>query len=350
MNHKLKITKLGVVLEATANEFESAAVLNPACFQDGEDIHLFYRAVDGESKSSIGYAKLRGPTAVAERWDRPIIAREYDHESHGVEDPRLVKIGDTFYLTYVAHDGKNARTCLAAGRDLFHLEKKGVISAEVPYREAADIFGEAHVKDAYYLFSSYYERNAGEDVLVWHKDLILFPEKIGGRFAMLHRVLPDIQIVFFDSFQDLTPDFWRNEFRNLAPSVVLENKHWFETRNIGGGAPPVRTEKGWLVIFHAVEETNQRRVYHAAAALLDLYDPKKVIGKLHQPLFSPKEEWEKSGLVSNVVFPSATAVFDGKLHIYYGAADARIAVAAVDLAALLTELKHPGKYYRHEAH
>ncbi len=348
MDHKLKIEKLGVMLEPTVNAFESTAVLNPGCYQDGEYVHVFYRAIDEEKKSSVGYAKLKGPTTVVERWQEPIITREYDYESAGVEDPRVVKIGGTFYLTYVAHDGKNARTAYATSSDLKSFEKKAIISAEITYHEASKIFEESHLKDAYYLFASYYEKNAGPDVMVWHKDLILFPAKINGKFALLHRVLPDIQVTLFENFEDLTTDFWRNEFRNLAQNVVLENKHWFETRNIGGGAPPVETKDGWLVIFHAVEETNQRRVYHAAAALLDKEDPRRVIGKLHRPLFSPTEEWEKQGFVSNVVFPSATAVFDGNLYIYYGAADTRIAVASVNLEALLAEIKSPGKDFSHE--
>ena len=176
--------------------------------------------------------------------------------------------------------------------------------------------------------------------MVWHKDLILFPKKINGQFAMLHRILPDIQIVFFNKFEDLTADFWIKYLRELPKYVVLENKHWFESRNIGGGCVPIETDDGWLIIIHGVEENNEGRFYHAGAALLDKSDPRMVIGKLHEPLFSPTKEWEVSGMVSNIVFPTGTAIFDDTLYIYYGAADRRIAVARVNLQELLTELKN----------
>lgn len=339
-----QVEKLGIVLRPTKNNFESKAVLNPAVYQEGEFVHLFYRAVDRENRSSIGYAKLQGPIEVVERWERPILTREHDYEKRGVEDPRLVKIEDTYYLTYVAHDGKNAVTAYATSQNLKDWEKGGIISARIPYHQAIRIFEEsktARLKDAYYFFASYYEELAGKGVLLWHKDLLLFPEKFNGRFAMLHRVLPDIQIVFFKDFKELTTSFWKNYLANLSSYVILENKHWFESRNIGGGAPPIETSAGWLIIIHTVEELNRGRVYHASAALLDREDPKKVIGKLHEPLFSPTEEWEKTGFTNNVVFPTGTATFGEKLYIYYGAADKYIAAAALNLEELIAALKNP---------
>lgn len=128
---------------------------------------------------------------------------------------------------------------------------------------------------------------------------------------------------------------------DLDSKVVLENKFWFESRNIGGGAPPIETDDGWLLIYHAVEELNKQRVYHAGAALMDINDPTKLIGRLDHPLFSPKEEWEVSGEVGHVVFPTGTAIFGEDLYIYYGAADEHIAVAQVRLKDLLSELKNP---------
>lgn len=343
----LTVEKRGVVLEPTSFDFERRAVLNPGCFQDGEFVHMFYRAVDQENKSCVGYAKLKGPTEVVARAKKPVLVREYDYESAGVEDPRIVKIGDLFYMTYVAHDGKNARTAYAISKNLNTFEKKGIISAEITYHEAAEIFQDSHLKDAYYFFASYYEKGEGKDELVWHKDLIPFPRKIDNQFVLLHRVLPDIQIVFFNDFKELTPDFWRAHLRNLAGEVILENKHWFESRNIGGGCPPVETKDGWLIIFHTVEETNKGRVYHASAALLDLSDPRKVKSRLHEPLFSPTEEYERKGEVSNVVFPSGTALFGDDLCIYYGAADDRVAVASVSMKSLLEEIQNPARGHFH---
>lgn len=340
MGKPLKVEKLGVIIEPTKKSFESAAVLNPAAYQEGEFVHLFYRAIDANNISSIGYAKLKGPTEVIERWNQPILWPEYEHESKGLEDPRIVKIDKTFYLTYIAHDGKNALIAYAEGRDLKHLQKKGIISPKILYDDAARMFRKEKLKDRYFMFESFYEEYAGKQVLLWEKDGFLFPKKIKGKFAMIHRILPDVHIVYFKTFAQLKQkNFWKQYFRKLAHYVVLENKYWFESRQVGGGAPPIETKLGWLLIFHTVEELNKARIYHASAALLDKKNPLKVIGRLDYPLFSPDQKWEKQGFVSNVVFPTGTAIFGKYLYIYYGAADMRIAAARVDLSRLLSELK-----------
>lgn len=336
----LHLKKLGVILKPTDNLFERKAVLNPACWQEGDFVHLFYRAIDDNHDSTVGYAKLKGPTEVIERKNVPFIPRNYGYESRGVEDPRITKIEDTFYMTYVAHDGKDAITAYAEGVDLLNFKKKGIISPLVTYKRAGSLFREEKLKDRYLMFQAYYQNLYAEDVLLWFKDVLLFPRKINGKFAMLIRILPDIQIIFFNNFDELRErGFWKRNLKNIHKNVVLENKYWFESRNIGGGAPPLYTKEGWLIIFHTVEELNRSRVYHASAALLDLKNPFKVIGRLERPLFSPDEEWEKSGYVNNVVFPTGTAVFGDDLYIYYGAADQQIAVAKVKQKDLIRKLK-----------
>lgn len=336
----LNIKKLGPILEPTINEFERTAVLNPAVYQEGEFVHIFYRAIDGEGKSTIGYAKLKGPTKVIERSKEAIISDDYPYEKKGVEDPRIVKLDNTFYLSYVAHDGKNALTAYAISKDLKNFKKKGLISPLMTYHKAGKFFREQKLKDRYSMFQTYYEEMAGEDVKIWFKDVFLFPKKIKGNYAMMIRVLPDIQLICFKDFKQLkSKPFWENYIKNISHYVILENKYWFESRNIGGGAPPLYTKYGWLVIFHAVEELNKARVYHASAALLDKNNPLKVIGRLEEPLFSPEEKWEKQGFVSNVVFPTGNAVFGKYLYMYYGAADKRIAVAKVNLEQLIKKLK-----------
>lgn len=341
-----QIKKLGPLLEPTNHYFESAAVLNPGIWQDGDTVHIFYRALDQNNDSCIGYAKLNGPTTVVERWDKPILHRDYDYEQRGVEDPRITKIENTFYLTYVAHDGKNAQTAYATSSDLKQFKKKGIISAQVTYQEAEDLFQEQKLKDQYKFFASYYEDEAGQDVLLWHKDLFFFPRKINNQYVLAHRVLPDIQLAFFDTFKQLgTKKFWVNHLKNLQQFVLLESKHWFETRNIGGGCVPIETDAGWLLIFHSVESLNAGRVYHACAALLDKENPLHVLGRLHEPLFSPTEDWEIYGTVPNVVFPTGTAQFGDTLYIYYGAADKRIAVAEVSISELIAEMLDPSKHH-----
>lgn len=346
MVKNLEVKKLGVILSPTKNKFENLAVLNPGVYQDGEFVHIFYRAINKRHISSIGYAKLKGPTKVVERWDKPIIQKEFDYEKKGCEDPRIVKIRDTFYMTYVAHDGKNAITAYATSKDLKNFEKKGIITPKITYDRVGRIFRKEKLKDRYFMFESFYEEYAGKDVFLWEKDVFLFPEKINGRFAIVHRILPDIQIMYFDNFEQLaSKTFWKKYLENLSKYVILENKYWFESRNIGGGAPPIKTKDGWLIIYHAVEELNKARIYHAAAALLDRKNPLQYKGRLHFPLISPEEKWEKKGFVSNVVFPTGTAIFGKDLYIYYGAADQHIAVAKVNLNKLTKEIITKAKYH-----
>jgi predicted GH43/DUF377 family glycosyl hydrolase len=335
-----EVTKHGIFLEKTSNAFESKAVLNPATYQEGDTVNVFYRAVSDKDISSVGYCKTNGPTEVVKRSPKPILVPEHDYEIKGVEDPRIVKIDDAYYLTYTAFDGKNARIAYAKSYDLIHFEKQGIISANITYKEAEKLFASSHLKDRYYFFSSYMQEKAGEDILLWEKNGILFPEKINGKFAMIHRILPEMQLIYFDDFEQLKDrDFWTEHLSNLAEHVIIENTEWYETRNIGAGAPPIKTEAGWLLIYHAVRELNVRRTYSVSAIMLDLDDPSKVVGKLKNPLFSPTEDWEKDSIEGkHVVFPSGTSIFNNKLYIYYGAADSRIGVASVEMDNFLRDL------------
>lgn len=332
------VKKEGVILEVTDLEFENQAVLNPAVVQQGNTLHLFYRAVKKGNHSSIGYCRLEGPLKIVERKKSPILFPEFDYEKQGVEDPRIVFFGEIYYLFYSAYDGKNALTAYATSKDLKQWNKQGIISPEITYDEAEDIFRSSKLKERYFFFESYYKDIVAKDVLLWEKDVFILPKKINNKFALIHRILPDIQIIYFKDFSELTTDFWKKYLIKLGDYIVLEPKHGYESRNIGGGAPFIETKKGWLMIYHAVEDSNKGKVYHASAALLDRKDPCKVIGHLKKPLFSPTEDYEKSGDVTNVVFPTGTAIFKGRLYIYYGAADKRIAVASVNLNELLEEL------------
>ncbi len=112
-----------------------------------------------------------------------------------------------------------------------------------------------------------------------------------------------------------------------------------EASYIGSGCPPIETKDGWLIIYHGVQDGPGGFIYHACAALIDRNDIRKEIGRLRKPLFSPTKSWEKKGIVSNVVFPSGTSLFEGKLYIYYGASDLHIAAASVNLGELIKELK-----------
>lgn len=329
----------GIVLEKTGNEFESHAVLNPACIEIGGVTHMLYRAVrEGDFVSSIGHCIIDGKKDI-QRFDKPALFPEFDYEKHGVEDPRIVLFEGLYYVFYTAFDGKNALIAYATTPDMVTFTKHGVISPTISYKEAARIFCRPNVREKYFLFDAYTRDRAGEDILLWEKDAFIFPRKIKGKIALVHRIMPGIQIIYFDDFKDLTNEFWRDYLKNLARHILLDPLFVFESRNVGGGCPPIETKDGWLFIYHAVEDSLIGSVYHAAAALFDINDPTKLIGRLSYPLFSPKEEWERKGTVNNVVFPSGTVLKYDRLHIYYGAADELIAEKSLDINELLSELK-----------
>jgi predicted GH43/DUF377 family glycosyl hydrolase len=131
----INVIKEGILLQKTTNNFENEGVLNPAAIRDGEYVHLLYRAVSTGNHSSIGYCKLKGPLFIEERNKTALLSPELDYESHGIEDPRIVKIEDTYYLTFTAYDGVNALGCLATSKDLIHFDRKGIIVPQITYEE-----------------------------------------------------------------------------------------------------------------------------------------------------------------------------------------------------------------------
>ena len=328
-----------VVLESRPGvEFENEGVLNPACIEKDGLIHMFYRAVKKGNFSTIGYCQLKGNKVII-RNDFPLMIPEYHYESHGIEDPRITCLDGKYYMFYTAYDGKNALVAYATSSDLKTFAKKGLITPRISYDEAEDIFRDSGVLNKYIFFEKAFKQNKGDDICLWEKDTLLFPKKINGKYAILHRILPGIQICYFDDFDQLTQDFWRHYLKNLNDFVVLDPKYNFENSYIGGGSVPIETDLGWLLIYHSVqEEIKEGKVYHTCAALLDKNNPQKVIGRLSHPLFSPKNDWEKRGVIDNVVFPTGAIVKNDVLYIYYGAADTRIGVKSISLSGLLDEL------------
>ena len=336
-----EVKKEGILLTKTDLEFENEGVLNPAVMREGDSVHLFYRAVRNGNYSSIGYCRLDGPLTVAERWDKPFMVPESEYESHGVEDARIVKIDDLFYMTYTGYDGTNARGALATSKDLWHFTKQGIIVPPITYAEFVFLAESAgKVNENYYRNHKFYYQATDPEkkMMLWDKNVIFFPRRINGKLVFLHRIRPGIQIVCINSIKDLTKEFWGNYFLNLQEHIVLDPIYKHESSYIGSGCPPIETEYGWLLIYHGVEETDKGRVYSACATLLDLNDPSKELARLPHALFSPEYEWELYGEVNNVVFPTGTALFGNTLFIYYGAADSYIACASLCLSSLLSEL------------
>ncbi len=306
----------------------SGAVFNPAAWYDGQTIHLLFRAVaegyerirlphaaDGEPDtgfddyvSSIGYAASRDGRAFEVR-PEPFLSPDSPSDLYGVEDPRLARLNGEYYVTYTALESEAfapdaiVRIGLASTRDFRTVEKHGVIGP--PERD---------------------------------KDAVIFPELIGGRIAMLHRIVPDIQLIYFDDLQQLRrppAELWKAHMEELDRHVVMRPREEWEAIKIGAGPTPIRTDEGWLLIYHGVD---RQHVYRAGIALLDLEDPSRVIARCAEPVLEPEAEFERLGDVNNVVFPEGAVVIDGTIHVYYGAADRVIGHAAASLDDVLAAL------------
>jgi predicted GH43/DUF377 family glycosyl hydrolase len=294
-----------VILEPIAeHKWESRAVLNPGTIRDGDIIHMLYRAVEGENFSTIGYAKLDRNGKVLERRPEPVIKRETRAEKQGCEDARIVKFDDTYYIFYTAYDGKVVRVSAASTTDFVTYKKHGVIIPGVN-----------------------------------NKDAMIFPEPINNKVILIHRVEPNIQFAYFDSIEQMLSgdeNYWNNYLKKIDEFTVMRPEFDWEYSKIGAGAPPIKTARGWLIIYHGVDKN---LVYRAGAALLDLEDPTKIIGRLPYPILAPKRTYELKGDVPNVVFPEGTALFEDELLVYYGGADKVIAMARVNINKLLYALE-----------
>lgn len=341
----LTVEKHGIILDPTEKEFENKGVLNPGVYQEGETLHILYRAIKNGGWSTIGYAKTEGPLKVVERLENPLIISELPAEKKGVMDARIVKIEDTYYITYSAYDGVNTFGMLATSKDLVAIEKHGIISPQINYEFYKQYITSKKNKKLnpkyLYYYNLFSEIGVIEDEfrLIRDSEIVLFPRKINGKFAMLHSIWPGIQIVYFNDFKDLTVEFWKNYFENIIDYIVLDPKSIFEANHIGVGSSPIETPDGWLIIYYGVQETTSKKIYSAKAALLQIDRPEIEISRLDTPLFSPTKNWEKTGFSDDIILPTGHAVFDNDIYIYYGAADKHIAVAKLKIDELLDELK-----------
>jgi len=221
-------------------------------------------------------------------------------EEFGVEDPRITPIGDTFYITYVAVSRHGVSTALASTKDFKSFQRHGILFPPE------------------------------------NKDVVLFPEKIGGEYLALHR--PNAATPFSK------PEMWTAR----SPDLIHWGRHeqflggtdaW-DIGRIGAGPPPIRTPAGWLEIYHGNsrrEEDTGIGVYSGGALLLDLENPRRILGRAGQ-LFVPQTKYELEGFVPNVVFPTGIVPRDETVLIYYGAADTFTAVVEFSLREILNSL------------
>lgn len=291
------------------------AVFNPGVTFFQGKFYMLYRAIGEYDNyiSTVGLA-VSDDGINFERQPEPLLSPQNDYEKYGIEDLRINPLEGTFYLTYTVlgspakEGGEPHQVGLIKTKDFKSFERVGMIT---PKR--------------------FCSRNG-----------ILFPEKIGNDYVLLHRpiyapigsggltnVAPKIMISY--SYDLL---HWRDDH------LLMERLFWWENFKIGGGTPPIRTEKGWLMIYHGVQQlAPENFVYRGGIVLLDLEDPSKVIYRSEEPILEPVEDYEICGDSPNVVFPTGLVEKEGVLYLYYGAADTTVCLATASLEELLFSLK-----------
>ncbi|MGQ9554379.1 MAG: glycoside hydrolase family 130 protein [Anaerolineae bacterium] len=263
------------------HRWEARSVFNAAVIRASGLYHMYYRAVDPSLISSIGYAVSTDGL----RWlrlDAPILTPQEPFEERGVEDPRVTQLEGNYYLAYTGYSKQGTRVGLARSSNLISWERMGIILPD--------------------------ENN---------KDVALFPERVRGRYALLHRRPPHIWIAYSD---DLI--HW-----NSHQILMRTRPGKWDSWRIGAGGPPIYNEYGWILIYHGVDE---RRTYRLGIAVLDLDDPTRIIYRQDTPILEPAEGWELYGDVPNVVFSCGQVEANSDIFVYYGAADSVIGVAIMD--------------------
>jgi len=284
--------------------WESLSTTNPGIVKSGKVIHILYRAVDEHKISSLGYATTVDGETILERPVQPVFSPTDPWEEWGCEDPRITHIEGEFYIFYTAYSRRGPRIAAASTTDFKSFTRYGIV-------------GPDH-----------------DD-----KDCALFPGRIRGEFAAAHRIEPNIELAFFDKIRKLdrhprdpnSPSY----LKRIESNVIMKPEKKWEAQKVGIGPPPIRTDDGWLMIYHGVDANT---TYRAGAALLDLEDPCRVIARTTEPILEPEEDYERVGVVRNVVFPEGAVVMGDELRVFYGGADRVCCTASVSMRVLMETL------------
>jgi predicted GH43/DUF377 family glycosyl hydrolase len=281
------------------------AVFNPgATMFDGETL-LLVRVEDRRGLSHLAVARSANGY---DNWiiepERSLLPNLESHEERwGIEDPRITKCAQDFMITYTGFSEGGPLVCLASTRDFRTYTRHGAIMAP-------------------------------ED-----KDAALFPCQFDGRWALIHRPVPTMPGMGAHAWVS-----WSNDLKHWGdPTVLIPARRggWWDANKVGLSTPPLRTDKGWLLGYHGVKTTAAGAIYRFGLALSDLDHPEKLIARCDEWVFGPSEPYERTGDVSDVVFPCGWILEDDNdtLRMYYGAADTSVAVATASLTTLLNLLE-----------
>ena len=293
------------------HSWELKATFNPAAIHLGGKVHILYRALSDDNTSTIGYAASVDGVKITERLSEPIYVPREDFETKkiegansGCEDPRISKIGGDLYMCYTAYDGVGPpRVAVTSIREKDFLSRRWSWSK-------AELITPKGIDD---------------------KDACIFPEKVGEKYLVFHRIGTDICADFLKSL-----DF-KKEVVNKCIRVFGPRLGMWDSNKVGITAPPIRTKRGWILLYHAISKGHH--TYRIGAVLLDLKDPTVVLSRSADPILEPEQPYEKEGIVPNVVFPCGMIVRDGLVYIYYGGADKVVGVATMELNILMLGLR-----------
>ncbi|MCE5184660.1 MAG: hypothetical protein LLF76_00850 [Planctomycetaceae bacterium] len=314
-----------------ANAWESAVTTNPGVIYDDakRQFIMLYRAAGHDSEHVIrfGLAVSLDGFSFTRVSDHPVFAPSQDGFDAGcVEDPRIVRMGEHYYITYASRPFAPGQYWLAAGF------RHNGCPQEFPLylRGNRTTTGLTITRD----FRTFIRAGAMTDVMHDDRDVILFPEKINGKYVMLHRPADWIGSAYGTEH----PAIWiskADDLMGFKNSELLMTARFDWECKIGGSAPPIRTKHGWFVLYHAVGPDKH---YRLGAVLLDLQDPGKVLHRAPDWLIQPEEDYELDGYYQGCIFPCGNVVVRDTLYVYYGGADKYIGVATCPFTALVEHL------------
>ncbi len=302
-----------IITPRPKTDWEAKGTFNPAAIDLEGKTHILYRAVSYNNVSTLGYASSNDGLSIDERSKKPAYVPRAEFERNGdsdhnfgCEDPRLVKMADRVYITYTAYNGHTPRVAVSSISTSDFVNKKWHPPA-----------------------GGWTEPNVITPEGVENKDACLIPEPINGKYLILHRVHEHICAYPFSSL-----DFSTEQVSQCIDILGPRRGMWDGVK-VGVAAPPIKTSKGWLLLYHGVSWST---VYRVGAVLLDLKDPTTIISRTAVPLFEPEEEYEIKGAVPRVVFPCGLTFRKDTAYMYYGAADSVVGVATFSIKEILKRL------------
>lgn len=317
-----------ILLPHPGHPWENLVVCNPGVIHDNGVFHMLYRAAGNDADHVIhfGLATSMDGIHFKRESDQPILSPSEDGPDAGcIEDPRIVKLDGHFYITYAYRAYKP--------RQYWLHETNAAYNPNDP--TLPPLFGQNMTASGLLLSDDLRTfRRLGRITRpeVDDRDVILFPEKIDGKYVMLHRPMQWAGPEYATKF----PAIWLSYSDDLltwSESTLLAKGQFDWECKIGGSTPPLKTPQGWFVIYHAVDTEG---IYRVGVLMLDLEDPSKILARTPMPIMEPEADYEWEGLYPHgVVFPTANVVVDDKLYVYYGCADQSIGVATAHFPSLV---------------